>query len=302
MAGDCGPWRGNLPVESCGEAQGKSADEVVSLLVCVRRSANEGLPSGVRSGFPNPRVKALPTMGARRLNSETNAATSPWPLRVYPDLPINAPAIPQDNTPGWHRFKGAEFRRRMLHILPGFFPFLLWAIPHKDPWGPILANSVIAITALIVINGLVRFSAFARPGEANGRASILGYAFPVLTTMSLCRGCEELGVMTLAILAFGDGSATVGGLLFGGKPLPWNPRKTLTGLLCFWGVGGILATVIYWGEARPGVSWAIAASVAGTAVLIAGLLESLPSRINDNLRVGFAAAIVGSVMHFALVG
>lgn len=241
-------------------------------------------------------------MSARQLLPETDAVASPWPLRIYPDVAVDVAPAPAVQTHGWHRLQGAELRRRMLHILPGFFPFLLWAIPHKDPWGPILANSVIAITAIIVINGLWRFSAFARPGEDNGRASILGYAFPVLTTMSLCRGCEELGVMTLAILAFGDGSATVGGLLLGGKPLPWNRRKTLTGLLCFWTMGGILGTAVYWGESRPGVSWMVAASVAGVAVFVAGLLESLPSRINDNLRVGFASAAVGAVMHFMLVG
>jgi dolichol kinase len=241
-------------------------------------------------------------MSARRLLPETKAVASTWPLRVYPEVTVDVPALPVADAPGWQRLQGAEFRRRLLHILPGFFPFLLWVIPHKDPWGPILANSVIAVTAAIVIHSLWRFSAFARPGEENGRASILGYAFPMLAAMSAFRGREELGVMTLAILAFGDGSATVGGLLFGGKPLPWNPRKTLTGLLCFWVMGGILGTVVYWGESRPGVSWMVAASVAGVAVFFAGLLESLQSRINDNLRVGFASAIIGAAMHFALVG
>ncbi len=237
-------------------------------------------------------------MGARRLVPETEALSSSWPLRIYPD----APAISVTPEYGWARLQGSEMRRRMLHMLPGLFPFLLWVIPHKDPWGPILADSVIAITALIVINGLWRFSAFARPGEQDGRASILGYALPVLGTMCLCRGREELGVMTLAILAFGDGSATVGGLLLGGKPLPWNSRKTVTGLLCFWVIGGILGTVVYWGESRPGVSWTVAAAVAGVAVFFAGILESLPSRINDNLRVGIASAVIGAAMHFALVG
>lgn len=240
-------------------------------------------------------------MGARRLNSDTDALTPAWPLRVFP-IPNEgvrpAPALP----PGWARLQGAEMRRRLLHMLPGLFPFVLWAIPHPDPWGPYLFYAVIVATALVVINGLRQFAAFARPGEEDGRSSILGYAFPVLVSMCVSRGREELCLLTLAILAFGDGSATVGGLLFGGRPLPWNSRKTVTGLLCFWGFGGILGTVVYWGESRPGVSWMIAAAVAGATVFIAGLLESLPSRINDNLRVGFASAAIGTVMHFVLVG
>lgn len=249
------------------------------------------------------RVKALSQMSARRLVPDTEAAASPWPLRIYREATIETiPQVTLPELPGWKRLQGAEMRRRMLHMLPGLFPFMLWVIPHPDPWGPYLFYSMIAATAFVVINGLRQFSAFARAGETNGVDSILGYATPVLVSLLMSRGREELCLLTLAILAFGDGSATVGGLLLGGKPLPWNPRKTLTGLLCFWGMGGILGTVVYWGESRPGVSWMVAASVAGVAVFFAGLLESLPSRINDNLRVGFASAIIGAVMHFTLVG
>lgn len=238
-------------------------------------------------------------MGARRLNSDTEALTPAWPLRVYPLPTVDAPAT---NPPGWARLRGAEMRRRMLHMLPGLFPFVLWAIPHPDPWGPYLFYAVIGVTAMVVINGLRQFAAFARPGEQDGRSSILGYAFPVLISMCVSRGREELCLLTLAILAFGDGSATVGGLLLGGRPLPWNSGKTLTGLLCFWGMGGILGTVVYWGESRPGVSWLVAAAVAGTTAFFAGILESLPSRMNDNLRVGFASILIGTVLHFALIG
>ena len=49
-----------------------------------------------------------------------------------------------------------EFRRRLMHISPGFLPFLLWAIPHQDPWGPILANVVIGISAALVTAALTR--------------------------------------------------------------------------------------------------------------------------------------------------
>ncbi|MDP1799361.1 MAG: hypothetical protein Q8K78_17830 [Planctomycetaceae bacterium] len=226
-----------------------------------------------------------------------DALTPAWPLRVYPQ-----PKTSDLSVPGWERLKGAELRRRMLHMLPGLFPFVLWAIPHPDPWGPYLFTAVIGVTTMVVIHGLRQFAAFARPGEENGRSSILGYAVPLLASLFVSRGREELCLLTLAILAFGDGSATVGGLLFGGRPLPWNSGKTVTGLLCFWAAGGILGTVVYWGESRPGVSWAMAAAVAGVTVFLAGILESLPSRINDNLRVGFASIAIGTVMHFALVG
>ncbi len=194
------------------------------------------------------------------------------------------------------RMGASEVRRRLLHMLPGLLPFILWFIPHPKPWGPILANVVIFLTAAIVGTSLFRFAAFARPGETDGRASILGYAFPVLLALCLFRGREELGMMTLAILAFGDGSATLCGLAFGGRRLPWNRRKTLTGLVCFLLFGAPLATLVYWGEAGEGATFQAAMLCGGLATLTAAIAESLPSRINDNLRVGFTAVLVGAVV------
>lgn len=195
-----------------------------------------------------------------------------------------------------------EVRRRLLHMLPGLFPFVLWFIPHPDPWGPILADVVIGVTIAIVAPSLLRFSAFARPGESDGRASILGYVFPIMAALVLFRGREELGMMTLAILAFGDGSATLGGITLGGRRLPWNSRKTLTGLACFILVGGPLASLVFWGECRPGVSFATAMLIGMGATLTAAIAESVPSKINDNLRVGVTAVVMGALLQVLVVG
>lgn len=196
----------------------------------------------------------------------------------------------------------AESRRRLLHILPGFLPFILWPIPHQDPWGPILADAVIALTVALLAIAFLRSRVFAREGESDWNSSVLGYAVPILATLCIGRGREEIGVMTLAIVAFGDGSATLGGLMLGGRTLPWNPRKTWTGSLCFVLFGTLLATVVYWGEARPSVSWSAAALIAGGATLAAAFVESLPVRLNDNLRVGATAALMGAALTLLVVG
>jgi phytol kinase len=195
-----------------------------------------------------------------------------------------------------------EIRRRLLHMTPGLLPFLLWVIPHQDPWGPLLADIAIAVTATIVASALVRFNTFGRPGENDWRSSVLGYALPVLATLGLCRGREEIGVMTLAILAFGDGSATLGGLLLGGAKLPWNQRKSWTGMACFIVCGTVMATLTYWGESRPGIPFATAALIAAGTTIPAAFMESLPVRINDNLRVGATAAVLGGAWTLLLVG
>jgi dolichol kinase len=211
------------------------------------------------------------------------------------------PDVASSYVPG-RTLDACEVRRRMLHMLPGFLPFILWFIPHPDPWGPIAADVVIGLTVLIVGTSLLRFSAFARDGESDGRASILGYAFPVLAALCLFRGREELGVMTLAILAFGDGSATLGGMTLGGYRLPWNPKKTVTGLLCFICIGGPLASLVFWGETRPGVSLGIAATCGFAATLTAAIAESVPSKINDNLRVGVTSVLAGALFQRLVVG
>jgi phytol kinase len=243
------------------------------------------------------RASGLNSANRSALSGDVSATATSAADRAPAVLPRPAavslsPTIPKGLT-------ASEVRRRTLHILPGFLPFILWPIPHRDPWGPILADTVVAITVVIVGLGLLRFRQFARPQERDGRSAILGYAFPVLLTLSLCRGREELGLMTLAILAFGDGLATLGGLWLGGVPLPWNRKKTWTGLLCFLVCGATMSTIIFWGESRPIVSWLEAALVAGAATLAAGLIESFPSRGNDNLRVGCTAAVVGALMHYS---
>jgi dolichol kinase len=198
---------------------------------------------------------------------------------------------------GWAgKLDPSEIRRRMLHMLPGFLPFILWFIPHPKPWGPILADVVLLITIAIVAPALWRFSAFSRPGEQDGRSSVLGYALPILAALCLFRGREEIGMMTLAILAFGDGSATLGGLLLGGHRLPWNEQKSVTGLACFLVIGGLTATIVFWGESRPGTLWTHAALVGGGTTLVAAFAESVRSRINDNLRVGVVSLTVGAVL------
>jgi len=195
-----------------------------------------------------------------------------------------------------------ELRRRLVHMTPVLLPFLLWVIPHRDPWGPILINMVLIITTTLVATIFVRFRAIARTNHEHGMSAVVGYAIPILMTMLLMPDRGELAMMTLGIIALGDGSATLGGLWFGGRRLPWNPRKTFAGLLSFCICGTFIATVIYWGEARPGVSWQIAFTCASISTVFAAFVESLPLPWNDNLRVGATAATVGMLVQIFALG
>lgn len=207
------------------------------------------------------------------------------------------------------RLSSAEWRRRFWHMAPGLLPFCLWPIPHADPISPTLRAIMIAVAA--VIGGLIffRYRRIERHAGDNQRlAAVAGYVLSVLGTLLLFPAHAEIGLAVLGVLAFGDGSATLGGLLLGGPRLPWNRSKTVSGLLCFIIVGGALSSVIYWGESHnleamhpPGpATWTTALACGLTASFVAAIAESIPSRINDNIRVGVSSAVALAALHFWL--
>lgn len=189
------------------------------------------------------------------------------------------------------RLTPQEWSRRALHILPGLLPLYLWGIYHRDPLSWDCRGWMALIVVSIGVATAIKYQRFARRGESSNPACILGYTIPIFVLLIGIPAKAELGLTVLAILAMGDGSATVGGLLLRGPKLQWNPNKTWSGLVSFVAVGGPYSAMIYWGEARPGVSFATALSIALFATTISAICESLDSPINDNVRVGIAASL-----------
>jgi dolichol kinase len=201
-------------------------------------------------------------------------------------------------------------------MLPGLIPLVLWVLPHPHRW--IVA---LAVGAAVVAGGVVTFVRFhciqrAEEGQTDCIVAVTSYAGSILATLILFAPRVEVAFLVLGVLAFGDGSATLGGMLFGHKRLPWNPKKTIVGTACFLLIGTPLAAFLYgmetrnlWATAYPSlacatqpVAFGVAFTMAVVTTLAAAIAESLPSRTNDNLRVGVAAAIAASVMQVLLVG
>ena len=189
-----------------------------------------------------------------------------------------------------------EFRRRIFHMSPSLMPISLPFIPHQDAWGAPLLGILFLSTIVILVLAVLLGPILVRSGEINWMGAVLGYMGPVVSALLLFPGRAEWGLMTLQILALGDGSATLGGLMIGGRRLPWNRKKTFSGLFCFAIVGSLGASYSFWGESRPGVPFATAFLICSVAALFAAIVESLPIRSNDNLRVGITALTVGIVM------
>ncbi len=168
------------------------------------------------------------------------------------------------------------------------------------------------ILLVLALGGHVfwRYHRIERHHDRERVAAVMGYALSVLAMLLMFPQHAELGLTVLAVLAFGDGSATWGGLTFGGPKLPWNPKKTWAGLASFLAVGIPLAAVIYWGETYfnsesleyKTISFTTALFCAGAAVSFAAIAESVTAPINDNIRVGLASALGITIMHALLLG
>jgi len=210
------------------------------------------------------------------------------------------------------RLGARETKRRLLHATPGLLPFFLWTIPH-DP--PSSVRFLCVISGLIVVLAAIAYYQFGRvqraaEGNRDIRGAVFGYATVVLVTMLLCPQHVEIAFAALAVLAFGDGSATLGGMLMRGRRLPWNSKKTIVGTICFVLVATPMAALIYWGQAHdayetanvPHVDFRMALLGALAATVAGALVESLPMRTNDNLRVGTTAALVIVLFQWLAVG
>jgi len=270
-------------------------------------------------GWANPSAihfSSRPPSNRLPFRPHTNAlalAGATWPQIAIPSTPERSQHWPERLAALVQERLGArEARRRLLHAVPGLLPFLLWAIPHRDPssW-----RFLSEISGVIVVLAAVTYYQFGRVQRTAERrrdvvAAVLGYAMVVLATMLICSRHVEVAFAALAILAFGDGSATLGGMLVQGRPLPWNSKKSIVGTICFILVATPMAALVYWGQAHDiyqtanvaRVDFGLALLGALAAALAAALVESLPVRTNDNLRVGTTAAVVLGLFQWLAVG
>lgn len=184
-----------------------------------------------------------------------------------------------------------EVLRKSLHIAFGLFAFTLkWL-----PWQIAALVCVVAIAS----NWLVLHRIVGRGVSRHERgydAGIVLYPVAVLLLILLFRHQLHYAAIAWALLAFGDGTATLAGKAMRIASLPWNGDKSWGGLVAFFVAGGGAAiAVAYWMGYRAPLVVLIAA-------LAAAITESLPLGVDDNLTVPFAAAVAlivaGIPVHF----
>ncbi len=195
----------------------------------------------------------------------------------------------------------SENARQWVHIGSGAFAILL-------RWLTWWQAALLALTALVFnLLLLPRLGGrqIYRPSDvARGfPLGILLYPLSVLLLILTFPSRLDIVAAAWAILAVGDGTATlVGHRAAASRRLPWNPDKSVAGTTAF---------IVFAGIAGIGLAWWVRPSVAPlpliaftllaplAAAILAGFVESIPVKLDDNLSVPATAAAVlwvGSLM------
>lgn len=181
-----------------------------------------------------------------------------------------------------------ETKRQLVHMSLGFLIFLFPWLEVSDVrlllFG-LLLMSIVAVPRLPIRNHVYRPQDFSS-GFATGALSYFGTLFILsyLVTLPVLAG-------SWALLAFGDGAATLYASHKPSQHLPWNHKKSYNGLLAFillgWLTCFVVITLINPVMRLDGVLLATA-----LAAVIAGVVESTSIKIDDNITVSVVGALV----------
>ena len=196
----------------------------------------------------------------------------------------------------------SELPRKLVHVGMGAFALLLrWL----TPWQAMLMAVAALVLNSFFLHAITR-GALLRPEEQASRFSrgVVLYPAILLLTFIVFRSRLELAAGVWALLAVGDGMATLSGLALRGPRLPWNHKKTWSGLGAFVLFGtAASAWVIRWVQ-RAG-TWTLGGSLVPDGLLTVGGSD-VSGRIGDAFlssgTVGAAAAGVPGSLSFLVIG
>lgn len=195
----------------------------------------------------------------------------------------------------------SEDRRQIVHVAMGAWALLLrWVT-----WPEAIAFASAALLFNWFILPRIGGRALYRDADrARGYPlGILLYPFVVLLLILLFRSHLDLVAAVWGVLAAGDGAATLVGRRFPEHRLPWNVEKTVAGTLAFMVCGTLASALLgWWVSARFGAPLSVATllpwlGMAALASTAAALVETMPVRLDDNISVAAAAALVLAPLH-----
>jgi uncharacterized protein (TIGR00297 family) len=177
--------------------------------------------------------------------------------------------------------------RKLVHVsMLGFaflLPFLTWMEAAGAALLALLFNLFILPRLEIDLRKRTRDHV-----SADVWTGIVIYPLSVLLLILFYRHHMEIVAAVWAILALGDGSAGIAGVLLKGPALPWNRAKTWAGFIAFALAGtlGAYALMRWVAPAMPNDQvWLLSASTA----LVGASVESVPMGLDDNFAVPLIA-------------
>lgn len=182
----------------------------------------------------------------------------------------------------------SETRRQILHVTMAAFAVLLRYLA----WPQAAALAVAALVFNALALGRVAPGIIRETDKRGIRAGILFYPLSVLLLVLTFPTRLDIVAAAWGVMAFGDGFATLAGTTVGGRRLPWNPEKSWSGLIAFMLTGSVGAVALSLWVApavtpNPPFMFTVWAPV--IAAIVAGLVETLPIKADDNLSVPAAA-------------
>jgi uncharacterized protein (TIGR00297 family) len=187
----------------------------------------------------------------------------------------------------------SETGRQIVHILVGALSLLLRWLTW---WQAALLAIAAALGNFFLLPRFANSRRLFRPGDLDAPvgSGIVIYPLAVLGLILCFPKRLDIAAGAWAILAAGDGFATLVGLRVRSPALPWNRAKSVAGLVAFIVFGAIaaLAVVAWTTNAKGIVPWWWVLIAPPIAALVAGFVETAPLRLNDNISVPVIAALV----------
>ncbi len=212
----------------------------------------------------------------------------------------------------------SEIARQWVHVGSGVFALLLRVL---TPWQAAAMAATALVFNLVLLPRVGGRRLYRPADDVRGfPLGILLYPLSVLLLTLIFPTRLDIAAAVWAILAFGDGAATLVGRWFeegtgehaenakkdllsasfaisavSSGRLPWNREKSVAGTLAFIVCGSVGGVALAW-WVRPAIAplptfaFAIAAPIA--AAVIAAMVETIPVRMDDNISVPVAAGAV----------
>jgi len=186
----------------------------------------------------------------------------------------------------------SERARQWVHIGSGGFAVLLrWLT-----WWQAAMLAVVALAFNLLLLPRIGGRSLYRPSDvARGfPLGILLYPLAVLLLILTFPSRLDIVAAAWAILAVGDGTATLVGTTINSRKLPWNPDKSVAGTMAFVAFAAFAGVALAWWvraavTPAPPIAFTLVAPI--VAAIVAAFVESIPVRLDDNLSVPAAAAV-----------